>query len=1178
MSITSRGFAPDVEGAVSGAANHQKFTLPPAEQLLESLKRIRIADSGYGLPDNVVPDECAKLGLKQWRVLKRLYKLYLNFWGFENCEIGEFERFLAKVQQPEILLALRNPETKDFDRHNRIASQQSLEQWLGAEPSQHSTNQTPVSLPAFEAKIASEFVTGSAIDPELFAASVEIVPDLIALTGGEVETPLHDLLGWRYTRFGQQAKASLYGAVLRQESGAAWQVKLSSQRTDESRKTVKYETPKGSGARAYLPTVPDSIRQRIGERHGVTAPPQGESFWAWLAQHPEIPIIYTEGGKKALALLSLGYVAISLFGVNGGYRKLGDGSHELIEDLAPFTGSGRPVVLAFDSEQEGSKQSRVALALRRFGSLLEAAGCSVKVAGWAAAQGKGVDDLIVNAGADVAIGAIDSALPLKDWQAGGNRAISQAIARLRLQRQLSLPPSLSLKAEDLSRLELGGIPESGIVAVCSPKGTGKTKFIGQLVSDTDRVLAAGHRRVLMRNLGSRLGLDYIGELDRAGGEFVSGCGYSLRVSFCVDSLLAIDPDKFAGCDLVIDEVTQVLRHLLQSSTCNKDGKRPALLGVFFELVKRARRVIVADADLDDSAIEFLQAVRGDGQKPFLIRNDLNRQTYPCRFIECSDSSAITALLIEAAKALAESWKAIELGLASGPKKAIWIACDSKAETKRIAARLEAETGLKALAVHSETSGDGPAKALICNPDQVIAEQQFAFYVCSPSVGTGVSVEIAGHFAAVYGLFSGVSLSDGDMGQSLVRIRELVERTVWVARCGRAFNKISRSTKAEEIHESLKRRSAMIARLVGGSLQPSTREALENQDWADSTIRLYSEQAAAQNWSQWNLRDALLTRLQFEGAAVTVEERDPDRNIKALLKETQQQITLIQAQEIATARDLTLAEKLDLESSESATPEDRAAIAKFNLQDFYKITSEEITVDFVLADKGGRRRAEIASLEAQVNGEIATDRTVKAIEKAFGWGGQHVCPWDISDAALRVEARRLLGLNDFLEPGKTWTKYDLKPYADKIRQYAKDVKIILGMTISDKISDTQVVHQLLSQMGLKIKASRTRRGDGTSDNRLKIYQLDSEAWQTSLQVIERRKQARESVSPVESDSDNWLSRFESAETDSELQAAYTAMAERYPAPKHPAKQAVWEQLERSLKLRIQRLLRDIPEAA
>jgi hypothetical protein len=135
--------------------------------------------------------------------------------------------------------------------------------------------------------------------------------------------------------------------------------------------------------------------------------------------------------------------------------------------------------------------------------------------------------------------------------------------------------------------------------------------------------------------------------------------------------LAIDPEKFRGCDLVIDEVVQVIRHLLTSSTCAKDGKRPALLARFRQLIQVARRVIVADADLDNATLHYLKELRGDDRPVFLIRNDYQPQGYAARMINCSDRTAITAELLEGIAAL-------ESG------KVLFVATDSKATSKALA--------------------------------------------------------------------------------------------------------------------------------------------------------------------------------------------------------------------------------------------------------------------------------------------------------------------------------------------------------------------------------------------------------------------------------------------------------------------------------------------------------------
>lgn len=46
---------------------------------------------------------------------------------------------------------------------------------------------------------------------------------------------------------------------------------------------------------------------------------------------------------------------------------------------------------------------------------------------------------------------------------------------------------------DLSTLVLDNIPNSGIIAIESAKGTGKTKQIHALVKDSEKAIAGGHR-------------------------------------------------------------------------------------------------------------------------------------------------------------------------------------------------------------------------------------------------------------------------------------------------------------------------------------------------------------------------------------------------------------------------------------------------------------------------------------------------------------------------------------------------------------------------------------------------------------------------------------------------------------------------------------------------------------
>ena len=932
----------------------------------------------------------------------------------------------------------------------------------------------------------SEFVEGSGISFDLFQTSVRLVRDLEYGVGGEVYTPIHDALNWRYTRFGHQARESIYAALLLNEDGSTWQAKLSTPRTGSKGKTQKYETPLGNGSRAYLPEVPTKIRKLIGERYGVSVPLTG-SFWSWLEKHPEISIVWTEGGKKALCLLSQGFVSIALYGVNGGYRRQIDDSRVLISDVALFAQEGRSHLLAFDQDSTADTRRKVNVAIARFGGLLEASGGKVAVTSWDAKQGKGVDDLIVGGGVSAFESSYIQALKLPHWR------IAQ-----RFERKLTYPAQVRLVASDLSTLKLESLPESGIVGIVSAKGTGKTKFIKTLAENQEKVLSATHRIALGRNLCTRLGLSWRGDLDKHQGNFIAGSGYTLRVGFCVDSLLAIDPEKFRGCDLVLDEVVQVVRHLLTSSTCAREGKRPALLARFKELIQVARRVVAADADLDNVTLSYLQELREEPDEPiFLIRNDFQSEGYAVTFIDSPDQTAISKEILEAVKSL-------ELG------KVVFVATDSKATSKKLAALIRKECPEKrVLIINSETSGGDLEREFMEAPGKALEDGLYDVIICSPSMATGVSIEVQGAIAKVYGIFTGVSATDADMSQALSRVREGVERIVWCAKTGRNYSKISRSSNFLEVKSHLQQTTSAIVRLVRSGLKQDIAEGIEGFDYQTNPhVNLFCRISAEQNFSMMHLRDALMVRLKVEGNRIEVRTQGVDPSIKLLLKEIREEIKLTEALSLVEASDLSLTEILQMEQKEVTSPEEQRAIAKFYLKEFYGL--DELTVDDALWDNQGRKRAEILSLELLRVPELAFEKTVRALEKQNAWG-KGICPWDMPTQELRRAMLERLGMNELIDriiSGWEWTRHDLKPFADLARRYSEQVKKVLHFSIHEGVSDTQIIHQLLSQLGIKLKFRWSSSAPGHQGKKLRLYSLDQAEWETVRGVLTRRASKRE----------------------------------------------------------------------
>lgn len=182
---------------------------------------------------------------------------------------------------------------------------------------------------------------------------------------------------------------------------------------DDPQKYISF--PKGSkNSAVYLVlTLNDWIE--ISEKFGVAIADDDidESrddlgFWLWVLDHPELPICFTEGTKKAGCLLSLGWIAISISGVWNGQQGKGKKLHPSIRQ---FIVPGRRVYLAFDADM--LQNPNVEAALSQLGHLIKREKAEVFVCRWSLDAGKGIDDFIVNGGDFQAV--VDDAIAYSDW-------------------------------------------------------------------------------------------------------------------------------------------------------------------------------------------------------------------------------------------------------------------------------------------------------------------------------------------------------------------------------------------------------------------------------------------------------------------------------------------------------------------------------------------------------------------------------------------------------------------------------------------------------------------------------------------------------------------------------------------------------------------------------------------
>jgi hypothetical protein len=110
--------------------------------------------------------------------------------------------------------------------------------------------------------------------------------------------------------------------------------------------------------------------------------------------------------------------------------------------------------------------------------------------------------------------------------------------------------------------------------------------------------------------------------------------------------------------------------------------------------------------------------------------------------------------------------------------------------------------------------------------------------------------------------------------------------------------------------------------------------------------------------------------------------------------------------------------------------------------------------------------------------------------------------------LQLETVKHLHIPELLEyvaTGNDWQADTpiVEKVCEALRHYASDAKLILGFTISAKMTNNQLIGEVLTRYGLKTSARRVR----ISDKVIRVYSLDFGYLQTVRSIIIRREQKR-----------------------------------------------------------------------
>jgi hypothetical protein len=253
---------------------------------------------------------------------------------------------------------------------------------------------------------------------------------------------------------------------------------------------------------------------------------------------------------------------------------------------------------------------------------------------------------------------------------------------------------------------------------------------------------------------------------------------------------------------------------------------------------------------------------------------------------------------------------------------------------------------------------------------------------------------------------------------------------------------------------------------------------------------------------------LQIRLEHEGNNVIIIDSEGDKATRQLLREASQEVKLDEAMAIANAMNLTPAQSQELEAKrDRLKPDQLNALAKFILINWYELESDRLTVDDVLYDRDGRTRTMLTRLEHLLFEGLAVDKDIKGIDRLCQWQAD-ISPVDLPKNLLQHETVKHLHIPELLKyvaSGNDWQADSpiVETVCEALRHYASDVKLILGFTVSAKMTNNQLIGEILSRYGLKTSFNRVR-SDGKV---IRVYSLDSDHLQVVRSIIIRREKKR-----------------------------------------------------------------------
>lgn len=838
------------------------------------------------------------------------------------------------------------------------------------------------------------------------------------------------------------------------------QIKPDNPRPDDQKpgKFIKYESPRKVEPTLFKLKVSDRIWDKIKTNlwtftdddcdwedfhHSLI---DSDEFWDWVKANPQLPIVITEGAKKAGALLTAGYIAIALPGITMGVRSKRNGvsvPRHLIGRLEELAVEGRELIICFDQDSKPKTIANVNRAIASLGIALKTKGCQVSVTHWDSPE-KGVDDFIVAHGESAFSDVFCS-----------RRSFSEYLQA----RGLDIKPYVSLQVQERYLSE--GIhpdPNAQIIGIKSAKNTGKTEWLARIATKATaegrRVLLLTHRIQLGQALCNRFGIDYVSEFQTSETKGILGIG------LCVDSLhpdsqANFNPEDWEDALIVIDECEQVFWHLLNSNTCQ--SQRVQILENFKAVLQIAvstgGKVYLSDADLSPIAIEYVKEMLGGEVGTWVVENTFKPVIARKAFLYGGNSpTGLFALLNDA--------------IANGEK--VLLHTSSQGVDKRWSTQTLEEyfrrkyPHLNILRIDRETVANPSHRAYGCIPQLNDLLLKFDIVIASPSVETGVSIDVK-HFASVWCIAWGVQTVDA-VSQTIERVRDDVPRHIWANQRGLCWVG-NQSTNPYQLRQSTKK----ITRANIALLRQADDDELEVDTNFQASLHTWSKRGAMVNTGMWSYRESLIAKLTSEGYQIGKgEEIDQElsKAISDLLGNVRDGNYTAFRKKVVESEDVSDSKYQELKSKRSKTDSEIATEHKAKLSRRYGI---EVTEELVEKDDQGWY-GELQLLYYLTDGEeFLNGRDRASLDSLSGDTGKAFSP-DVTKRLLgaKLHALKVLDVKQFFDEEATFTSETLADWLQSgVLPYQKELRDV-GYRVTSSSYPVKVANGLLKRVGQPYK--------------------------------------------------------------------------------------------------------------